>query len=244
MNENKWYQKSVFIVLFLVVFFPVGLYLLWKYTAWSKIVKWLVSVPFGIFWIFTTIALFSGNPTPTQTQPATTTQTDKQQQVYTTTDGTLARKIEEKVIEVLGAETNLKKPRVIGIDVEKYKAVDLQEYGYKADQEVFGVTVKLNSSENVTVNLQKQTLYKEAFNVLKNTFPLSPQIGDVIVWAYLPVKDKYGNTKDDIAITFSMARSLSEKINWGELNYSKLPDLLKLEGKNDIRNAYTELIKF
>ena len=120
----------------------------------------------------------------------------------------------------------------------------MQEFGYKAGAEVIGVIVKINASENITSNLQKQTLHKEAFNVLKNTFPLSPTIGDVVVWSYLPVKDKFGNVKDGIAISYAMSRPLFEKINWNGLNYSELPNLLKSEVRNDLRNAYTELIGF
>ncbi len=42
-NTKKWYQKTGFIILFLVVFFPVGLFLMWKYTNWNKNVKIAVS---------------------------------------------------------------------------------------------------------------------------------------------------------------------------------------------------------
>ena len=168
----------------------------------------------------------------------------KVQYTYTTQEGTLARQIEQKVIELLGEKTNLGKVRVIGISVEKYKAIELREYGYKPNAEVVGIIVKINASENVTKNLMKQTMHKEAFKVFKDIFPLSPTIGDILVWSYLPTKDKFGNVKDDVATTYTMSRSLFEKVNWSELNYSELPNLLKSEAKNDLRNAYTELINF
>ena len=44
--EGKWYQKPVSIVLLIILFFPVGLYLMWKYSKWSPKVKWVIS---GIF---------------------------------------------------------------------------------------------------------------------------------------------------------------------------------------------------
>ncbi len=134
--------------------------------------------------------------------------------------------------------------RVIGVDVEKYKAIELQQYGYKSSDEVLGITVKINASENITTNLQKQTMHKEAFDVFKNVFPLSPKIGDIIVWSHVPARDQYGKTEDTVAITYSMARSLYEKISWDSFFYSQLPDLLKSEAKSDLRNSYIELIKF
>ena len=39
MQKEKWYKKPVAIVVLIFVFFPVGLFLMWKYTNWSKGVK-------------------------------------------------------------------------------------------------------------------------------------------------------------------------------------------------------------
>ena len=46
-TERKWYQKPVTVILFLIFFFPVGLYLMWKYDLWSKTTQVVVSVFFG-----------------------------------------------------------------------------------------------------------------------------------------------------------------------------------------------------
>tara|TARA_B100001250_G_scaffold275655_1_gene238132 strand:- start:3064 stop:3552 length:489 start_codon:yes stop_codon:yes gene_type:complete len=42
--EKKWYQKPTTVVLLLIFFFPVGLYLMWKYEIWSKTARWVVTV--------------------------------------------------------------------------------------------------------------------------------------------------------------------------------------------------------
>lgn len=47
-NQQKWYQKPVTAVLFLIFFFPVGLYLMWKNNLWSKTTRVIVSVFFGL----------------------------------------------------------------------------------------------------------------------------------------------------------------------------------------------------
>ena len=44
----KWYQKTFGIIVLLIVFFPVGLYFMWKYANWNKIVKIAVSCFFCI----------------------------------------------------------------------------------------------------------------------------------------------------------------------------------------------------
>lgn len=55
-NSPKWYQKTGFIILFLILFFPVGLYLMWKYTDWNKKLK------SGITLVVAVIALLSLMP--------------------------------------------------------------------------------------------------------------------------------------------------------------------------------------
>jgi phage-related holin len=56
MNQNqqetpakKWYQGTAAIVILLILFFPVGLYLMWEYsTGWNKWVKIAVTVILAI----------------------------------------------------------------------------------------------------------------------------------------------------------------------------------------------------
>ena len=48
----KWYQKTGWIILLLLVFFPAGCYLMWKYKPqWHKWVKWPVTVVMGIWFL-------------------------------------------------------------------------------------------------------------------------------------------------------------------------------------------------
>lgn len=47
MNQ-KWYEKNLSIILFLIFFFPVGLFLMWKYSRWNKVIKIVISIFFGI----------------------------------------------------------------------------------------------------------------------------------------------------------------------------------------------------
>jgi len=44
--KKKWYQKSWVIALLLFFAWPVGLYLMWKHSSWSKTVKWVISSAF------------------------------------------------------------------------------------------------------------------------------------------------------------------------------------------------------
>lgn len=42
-DHKKWYQKTGWIIALLILFFPVGLFLIWKYTNWKKPVKGIIT---------------------------------------------------------------------------------------------------------------------------------------------------------------------------------------------------------
>ena len=55
-ESQKWYQKTFGIILLLIFFFPIGLYLMWRYGKWNKTVKIVVTaalVIIGIGSLFT-----------------------------------------------------------------------------------------------------------------------------------------------------------------------------------------------
>lgn len=49
--KSKFYKKTWFIILMLIIFFPVGLFLMWKYSNWNKYLKIGVSIFFVIAYI-------------------------------------------------------------------------------------------------------------------------------------------------------------------------------------------------
>lgn len=42
--KARWYEKTGVIILFLILFFPIGLFLMWKYGKWNKSIKITVTV--------------------------------------------------------------------------------------------------------------------------------------------------------------------------------------------------------
>jgi hypothetical protein len=43
-TELKWFQKQSGIIILLIIFFPVGLYLMWKNNLWTKKTRWIVTI--------------------------------------------------------------------------------------------------------------------------------------------------------------------------------------------------------
>src|SRR5699024_10261846 len=49
---EKWYEQTWVIVLFLIFFFPVGLYLMWRYAKWPTVVKTIVTAGIAVLFLF------------------------------------------------------------------------------------------------------------------------------------------------------------------------------------------------
>lgn len=47
-TELKWYQKPTGVIILLIVFFPVGLYLMWKNDMWTKKTRWIVTTVIAV----------------------------------------------------------------------------------------------------------------------------------------------------------------------------------------------------
>jgi hypothetical protein len=70
--KHKWYQSTIGAVIFLILFFPVGLYLMWKYTNWNSKAKWVVT---GFFGLIVLVSVVSGNGSSKNQTSTANTQT-------------------------------------------------------------------------------------------------------------------------------------------------------------------------
>lgn len=61
--DKKWYQNNLVIIGLLILFFPAGLFLMWKYAGWNRVVKWVITAFFAL--VVLGSALNPGKTTPT-----------------------------------------------------------------------------------------------------------------------------------------------------------------------------------
>lgn len=57
MQDVKIHQKTWFIILWLILFFPIGIYLMWKYTNWDIRLKWAIVILLGLICVI--LAIFN-----------------------------------------------------------------------------------------------------------------------------------------------------------------------------------------
>lgn len=129
-THNKWYQKTGWIIALLILFFPVGLFLMWRYSKWSFIVKAGLTILY-IFFIFGNYIFGSASTTPStnqnsssQTQNSKINEEQKKQQLQNLSTSFCSER---------------SKPNIRAVNLNDYIAM------YEAD----GETVALNPANGV-----------------------------------------------------------------------------------------------
>lgn len=61
-QDTPWYQRTGWIIALLILFWPVGLFLMWKYTDWNKVVKWIITAFLVVVGLTSIIGIM--NPAP------------------------------------------------------------------------------------------------------------------------------------------------------------------------------------
>lgn len=97
MEKEKFYQKTWFTVLFLILFFPIGLFTMWKYKKFNKVARIVITVLLVFFWSISILGDDSDSTDSTSdktstkaTTEATTTATTKATTTATTEATTTA----------------------------------------------------------------------------------------------------------------------------------------------------------
>lgn len=125
----------------------------------------------------------------------------------------LKSEIQKITFDNIGKTTNMKKDRIVELDV-----TDL-ESGNKS------VYLKLNASENFTNNMTKKAMWMESIKILEPISKLEKVDGVIIHWLF-PLVDQYGNEKDSQVMMFSIERETLDKINWDDFLTDNLQNVV------------------
>lgn len=66
-------------------------------------------------------------------------------------------------------------------------------------------------------------------NLFQTIYKSNVSTSDAFVWYYGNTKDKYGNEKQDVILTYGLNQTTYNKINWSNFDQYKLCDFLKQE---------------
>lgn len=189
-KQEKWYQKTLWIIVLLIVFFPAGLFLMWKYSTWNKWVKISVSAIFALSFI---IAMVS--------EENTTTQTNDTQVIQEQAAAETIKPTEEK--------TTAEPP------APKTAIEQINEICPKADVYVTGSILYIRENMKRTKRAYYHAEAKEVYNNIHNLLDeLPPEITTICVWYDTEFIDKLGNESTDTVYRINMPIDTLKSINW------------------------------
>jgi hypothetical protein len=152
MMNQKWYEKNLAIILFLIFFFPVGLFLMWKYSRWNKVAKIVISIFFAIVLISNMGGKKDSKTATTKTETATVQEQPKE------------KTEEEKAAEVAKQKADEEAKAKAKADADAKKAKD------NIPKEYQSALKKADTYAN-KMNLSKKGLYEQLTSDAGEKFP-------------------------------------------------------------------------
>lgn len=118
----KFYQKNWFVILMLVLFFPVGLFLMWKYTNWRNYAKIIVTVVIALLVVVSYVSPTDYSSTPDQSTSVQTQKSEKttKSKKETKKENEKTKEQKETKKEKAAAEKQEKKAAAQALDSQLY----------------------------------------------------------------------------------------------------------------------------
>lgn len=140
---QKWYGKSITVILFLIFFFPIGLFLMWKYSTWDISAKVTITVIWGVILIIGILGEEEPNNIETSIQSTSS---------------------------VTASESKNSKPSVEVIEIDYRTLYDeYEENSIAADEKYKGKTLKITASiDDIGKDILDKPYAETEIDFLKN----------------------------------------------------------------------------
>ena len=141
-NENqqtvkeKWYKKTWVVILFLIFFWPVGLFLMWRYKReWKSIAKVIVTVVIAV------LVLFSCTGSSGESEKTDASNTNSVESTQKETAKKEVEKVEPKIKSITATYTGSTDEGVV-LDVSNSDIIVTAEYDDASSKQITGFTIK------------------------------------------------------------------------------------------------------
>lgn len=212
----KFYERTWFVIIMLIFFFPLGLFLMWKFKDWTKGVKWIVTV---IVVLVAIIGFATDENDGEEKKQETNTSTDSKEHNKDSKDDK-----KEKAEKTESKENNEDKK-----SSEKEKNEDIthkKQDGYDVYERDGGMPFSENSSVKHFSMEMSNKLKKDYKNIDKGAV-----FKDVMEF-----EDKKGNESKMVAVVVYISKDSIDEINFE--NWPKNPESLYDVADGVVFHAY------
>jgi len=199
-KTSKWYTQNWATILFLILFFPVGLFLMWKYSKWSNKVKVVITTLIGIFVLIGSLNEPNKQAISSDTAPSPIKKSQIKNDEVDISGMTDKEKIDYLVNKKLKGKNTL--------DLIKLRNVEIDEQANGLN-----VLVEFNADDNLTASLRKTGITSDMSSIYMELFNNVDSISGVQIVGYFPLQDKYGNVSSEIVLETSLDKTEYKKIN-------------------------------
>lgn len=202
-NKKKWYQKTLWILVSLMMFFPLGLFLMWKHSNWKKGIKIGVS---SIYALIIVGGLLSDGDTNTQT---TTTQVVQEQET--------AKPVKE---EAPVEPVEPPKPKTV---IEQISEICPNANVYSTGSILY-IKQNMKRTKRDFYHIESREVYNDIHDLVSE---LPEEITTVCVWYETEFIDKLGNETTDTVYRINIPVDTLKAINWDNylgIDFEKLSE--------------------
>jgi len=217
-NNEKWYQKKGWIIALLFLFFPAGLFLMWKSNKFNKTTKILVAIFFVFMFIITPASqekqnINQANKTTVENKSktnkkSTLNKVNNKNHKVNPTDMTIDEYTTYLVNNTIGKTTNMGNTTLI-------------KHTYsKNDNELF---LELYANENFSSNMTRRGIIMDSKDIFKKFFNDRKDVRSLVLGWYLTLVDQRGNEKLSRVLLIDMTKSNANTINWSNVITDNIP---------------------
>ncbi|ETB71164.1 MULTISPECIES: hypothetical protein [Bacillus] len=247
MKETPFYKSNWFTILMLIVFFPVGLILMWankKWTVTARIVVSIVIVVLAIVGYSTrdnqTGNISASNESATKEREEKAEQKAESQEKHNKQEAKVEKpkkEQEQKSKEEAPKKKEAKKEKptkekvedIISEEIDKSRILEVStnswyENGEKTNYE--GTNITLQGQERLTNSSVRFEMLEDAKRISSKIFKVD-KVGSVLIMFKYPMQDVKGNESNDVILKVSLTRENAKDINWENFNsenFSKVAD--------------------
>ena len=221
--KEKWYKRTIGIILMLFIFFPIGLFLMWKYSRWPKSIKWTITGFLVLCMIFV--------PKNDITAPLETTKTTA---AVSTPKETIPPKTDKiSITDESNNATNYHRDKNINELITQFNAISskpilLDEVGQDFSYQTF-----INSNDvNIRISHSSSGIFVDLTQESTN---------DTDIWEYFCdfVKCLETNITDDELSTVIQSLQTGNYKNYNKLNFNGLSSTYSTQKLNNGKTRYT-----
>lgn len=208
-NKNNIFGATWFTVLMLIFFFPVGLFLIFKYKKFNKISRGIIT---GVCALIVLVATFgSSNSEPNNNLVDTNINITEAVTTDLEAEAIKTEKTTKELIED-AIPTTIK-------NLEKVNYVETVEDSQPA---VF----ILNMNDNLSKNFMLKGAYLNAKDIIQSVYDVAgDKISSYQFIFNFPLVDVYGNEENGKVLSFDISKETVEKINWDNITTDNLISL-------------------